>query len=316
MAQTNVTHFFPQSFFNENSLHQTLGEEFALGENGVMVFHWADFHETCDSVKMALKNRPELREDFDKREIGIQQLNHIPVWIKTKEKVHQSSMYELYEKYIFNRTHVLGGIDPFGPIEISFISGTGPFKNMAITECFNKTIYRDFILINLIHGKLPKRDYRVRVKSKVLVEFGEEYGRAQLVNLDQLTTTGLLFSIDADLFQKEMIRGEDIRILLETKSLAEALGKDLDELKTHFSQYAFNLMYSSNKNDSICCKLSDFSVQSSFDFFKNKKAFLFIPYSKIRGENHQVKIMTAFMDYTKDLVRGHYKNPFRKTQSA
>ena len=314
MGQVNVANFFPQSFLNENSLHHSLGEEFALGENGVMVFHWADFFETCDSVKEALENDPELMEDFKRREVGIAQLGQIPVWIKTREKVHQTSMHELYEKHIFNRTHVLGGVDPFGPIEISFISGTGPFKTMAITECFNKIIYRDFILINLLRGKLPRRDFRVRLKSKVLFEYGDDYAKAQLVNLEQLTTNGFLFSLDADKFQKEMANSQGLRIILDTTALKSALGKNLEELKAHFTQYAFNLMYSSSKNDSLNCKLSDFGIQSSFDFFKNKKVYLFIPYSKFEGVH--VQVIQEFMEYTKGLVRDHYKDPFRKIQSA
>lgn len=316
MSQINVTSLFPQSFLKESSLHHTLGEEFSIGENGVMVFHWADFHETCDSVKEAMEKEPELYDDFKKRELGIGQLSTIPVWIKTRDKVHQTSMHELYERHIFNRTTVLGGVDPFGPIDISFISGTGPFKSMAITECFNKTIYRDFILINLIRGKLPKRDFRVRIKSKVLFEYGEDYNKVQLVNLEQLTTNGLLFSLDAELFQKEMAQAKTLRILLETGSLSSAHGKNLEEMKTHFTNYTFNLLYSSNKNDSVYCNMTDFSVQSSFDFFKNKKAYLFMPYSKIEcAKDLHVKNITRFMEYTKELVRDHYKDPFKK-QSA
>lgn len=311
MPQTNVSHLFPQSFLKEGPLHQTLGEEFALGDNGLMVFHWADFHETCDSVKDALDKDPELREDFLKREAGISHLSSIPVWVKTREKVHQTSMYELYDRHIFNKS--LGGVDAFGPIEISFISGTGPFKNMAITECFNKTIYRDFILINIIRGKLPKRDYRVRVKAKVLFEYGENFSKVELVNLDQLTTSGLLFSVMADVFQKEMASSEKFRIMLDTNSLAQGMGKNLEELKNHFAQYSFNLMYSSNKTDAITCNLADFSVQSSFDFFKNKKAYLFIPYSKLVCEGAHLQNIRNFMGYTKELVRDHYLNPKKKT---
>jgi hypothetical protein len=313
----NVTGLFPQSFLKESSLHHTLGEDFSIGENGVMVFHWADFHETCDAVKEAMEKEPELYEDFTKREKGIFQLSSIPVWIKTRDKVHQTSMYELYEKHIFDRTTVLGGVDPFGPIEISFISGTGPFKTMAITECFNKTIYRDFILINLIRGKLPRRDFRVRIKSKVLFEYGQEYAKVKLINLEQLTMSGLLFSLDAEVFQNELAKGQCLRILLETGALASALGKNLEEMKTHFSSYAFNLLYSSNKNNAMCCELKDFSVQLSFDFFNNKKAYLFLPYSKIECTNdHHVKNIMDFMQFTKTLVRDHYKDPFRKEKSA
>lgn len=313
MSQTTVTGLFPQSFLKENSLHHTLGEEFALGENGVMVFHWSDFHETCDAVKAALENEPELMEDFQRRARGIDQLALIPVWVKTKEKVHQTNMFDLYDRHIFNKSQQLGGVDAFGPIEISFISGTGPFKTMAISECFNKIIYRDFVLINLLRGKLPRRDYRIRVKSKVLFEYGDEFGKAQLVNLEQLTTAGLLFSVEAEHFQKEMARSSHFRVILETQSLAEAMGKNLEELKAHFAKYSFNLMYSSHKRDAVTCQLEDFSIQSSFDFFKSRKVFLFIPYGKIEcTQGKHVENIKGFMDHTKTLVRDHYKNPFKK----
>ncbi len=94
MVQVSVANYFPQSFLNENSLHVSLGEEFSLGENGVMVFHWSDFFETCDSVKFALENDPELLADFKRRELGIEQHSKIPVWIRTRNKVHQSNMFD------------------------------------------------------------------------------------------------------------------------------------------------------------------------------------------------------------------------------
>lgn len=313
MSETQVSPLFPQSFLTESSLHLSLGQEFPIGENGLMVFHWADFHETCDTVRESLESDSELFSDFKRREAGILHLATIPVWIKTKSKVHQTNMYELYERHIFNRSQVLAGADTLGPLDVSFISGTGPFKSMAISECFNKTVYRDFILISLLQGKLPKRDFRVRIKSKVLFEYGEDFSRAQLVNLEQLTTAGLLFSLDAATFQRDFAHCEDFRIILGTDALAEGIGKSLEELKAHISKYAFNLLYSSHKEDSVTCKLSDFSVQSSFDFFLNKKAYLFIPYTKFGtdSENH-LRVIREFMAYTKTLVREHYKDPLKK----
>jgi hypothetical protein len=317
MALQNITQLFAPSFLNDSPLTKTLGEEFVLCENGNMVFHWADFYETCDVIKSQLENDPVLMNDFKHREMALSKLAQIPVWVRTESKVHQSTMHDLYEKYILNQMHVMTGVDPFCPLEISFISGTGPFKGMSVAECFNKTTYRDFVLVYLIQGKLPRRDFRVRLKSKVLVEFGANFNQAELISLDQLTTSGMLLSIESETYMKKMTNLENLRILINTKMLAEASGKNLEELKNHLSQYAFNLLYSSNKEDCLSCKLSDVSVQSSFDFSKNKRVFLFISYEKLSASNPaSVNAIKNFVGQTKELVREHYQKGPRSKKSA
>lgn len=308
MALQNITQLFAPSFLNDSALTKTLGEEFVLCENGNMVFHWADFFETCDLIKAQLESDPALMEDFKHRETALSRLALIPVWVRTENKVHQTTMHDLYEKYILNQTHLLGGIDPFCPLEISFISGTGPFKGMSIAECFNKSTYRDFVLVYLIKGKLPRRDYRVRLKSKVLVEYGPNFNQAELVSLEQLTMNGMLFSMDSETWMKKFSEEKEVRILVNTQMLAFGLGKNLDELKSHLSQFAFNLLYSSSKEDSMTVSLSDFSVQSSFDFSKNKRVFLFVSYDKLaETQPRGVKTIRDFVTHTKELVRNHYQ---------
>lgn len=313
MALQNITQLFSPSFLNDSQLTKTLGEEFVLCDNGVMVFHWADFFETCDYIKSQLENDPILMADFKQRANALERLALIPVWIRTDKKVHQSTMFELYEKYILNQISQIGGIDPFCPLEISFISGTGPYKAMSVAECFNKLTYRDFVLVYLIEGKLPRRDFRIRLKSKILLEYGKSFRNAELVALEQLTTNGMLLSMDADAYMKKVAEEEYVRILLNSKMLADGKGKNLSDLKSHLSQYAFNLLYSSNKEDALTAKLKDFSVQSSFDFSKNKRVFLFISYNKL-GELHpaSVKVIKDFVTHTKELVKEHYKDEEKK----
>jgi hypothetical protein len=317
MAVQKISQLFTSSNLSDTELSKTLGEEFVLCENGNMVFHWSDFYETCDVIKSQLENNAVLMEDFKHREVALSRLALIPVWVRTKDKIHQTTMHELYEKYILNETHLMGGIDPFCPLEISFLSGTGPFKAMSIAECFNKTTYRDFVLVYLIKGKLPRRDYRVRLKSKVLLEYGVNFHQAEVVALEQLTMNGLLLSMDSETYTKKFSNLETIRILINAKMLESGLGKNVSDLKTHLSQFAFNLLYSSNKEDSMTVKLSDLSVQSSFDFAKNKRVFLFVSYAKL-AETHPegVGSIRKFVDHTKTLVREHYLNSDKKIKSA
>ena len=317
MTLQNVAQLFAPSFFNDSPFIKTLGGEFVLCDNGSMLFHWADFHETCDIIKAQLEADPSLMRDFELREHALVRLNLIPVWVRTEKKVHQSTMFDLYEKYILNQTHLLGGIDPFCPLAISFISGTGPFKAMSIAECFNKSTYRDFVLVYLLKNKLPPRDYRVRLKSRVLMEYGQSFDKADLISLDQLTMNGMLLSMESEVYMKTMTEQESVRILINSKMLLDGKGLNLHVLKSYLSKFAFNLMYSSNKDDAITCSTKDFSVQSSFDFSKNKRVFLFISYDKMAQTNHySVQNIRDFVTYTKELVREDYQNEMIKKKTA
>jgi hypothetical protein len=285
----------------------SLGEEFVLCENGGMIFHWADYHETCDLVKNQIDQNPDLKDDFHRRENNLKRLQLIPVWIKTETKIFQSTIYELYEKYVLGQNGINHTIDPFYPLEISFISGTGPFKTMAITDCFNKTTYRDFILVYLLQGKLPRRDYRIRLKSKVILEHGKDFGEAELVSIEQLTSKGILFSVEADVFFKHISAStEEVRILINSDMLKDGLKKNLSELKSYLSQHVFSLLYSSKKEDAAYCLLRDFELQSSFDFGQSKKIYLFMKYDRFKSQE-KLEALKSFVDHTKTLVHDHYR---------
>jgi hypothetical protein len=317
MGITTLNSFFPAAFLDDSAISNSLGEEFSLCDNGNMVFHWADFHETCDNVKERLENDPGLMDDFKRREAAIGRLQLIPIWIKTKNKFHQLTMFDLYELYITDNSHLVGELDVTGQIEVSFISPTGPFKEMAITQCFSQITYKDFILVYLLKDKLPRRDYRIRLKSKVLMEFGPNFERAQLINLEQMTMTGLLFSIDSEIYQKELTQVVSVRTFIETQTLKEAIGKNLSSLQSHLSQHAFNLLFSTNKQDAIECSLADLSSRSSFDFLHNKKLFLFMSYDVLaKSSPAQAKAFKDFMTYSRELVRAHYRDLAQKSRSA
>lgn len=307
MSQLSIKEFFPTAFLNESIFNHSLGENFSLCESNNVIFHWADYDETCDSFKAAIETNAELKDEYRKKELSLARLSLIPVWIRTDKKVHQTTMFDLYERYILNQVQISLGVDPFGPIEISFISSTGPFRSMAIAECFNKSTYKDFVMVYLIKGKLPKRDFRIRMNAKVLMEYGENFSKAELIGVEQLTSNGILFSLDSDLFLKDISTLNEIRILVDSEALKEGQDKSLNDLRSHLSQYAFNLLYSSRTEDAFLCQVKDFNIQSSFDFYKNKKIYLFISYDELSGSSAtKIQTIKNFVSYAKNLIREHY----------
>jgi hypothetical protein len=314
MTTLSIVGLFPESFTQKPSPHQTLGEEFSLCGNGNMVFHWADFHETCEIVKASMNSSLQLQEDFKKREKGLERLSLIPIWIKNNRKVHQMTMFDLYDRHILN--HETFNADS-GPMEVSFISSSGPFKEMFLSECFNNSTYRDFILVYLLKNKLAKRNYRIRLKSKVLVEYGAEFEKVKLINIDQMTSTGLLLSIEADIYQRELKNSDRLRFLIDTHVLEESLKKSLPELKEHLAQHTFNLLYSSKKKDALVCDVKDCTTQFSFDFTRNRKVYVYVPYSSLAKHSpEKAKVILDFVSFTKHLVLDYYKDLTLSLRSA
>jgi hypothetical protein len=308
MAPPNITRILSSSPFDKFNSTNSLADEFALCDKGNVAFHWADFFETCDLIKARLQSEPGLREDFNHRDAALNKLQLIPLWVKTERKIHQITVFDLYEGSIFNQAQILVGIDPFSAPEISFISASGPFRKMTIADCLNKCTYRDFVIVSLIKGNLARRNYRIRLKSRILLEYGANVGQAELVSLEQLTTQGILLSLDSDIYLRKIRNVESIRLLVNVKSLAETKGKCLKEFKGYLSQFAFNLLYSSLTGDSIICHMKDVLAQSSFDLARNRRVFLFVSYNKLQALNPQsIGVIKEFVDQTRDLVREHYR---------
>jgi hypothetical protein len=301
---SQVNHFDADSnSFNEWPLFgQKLGDIFSLSNLGLITFHWADFSETCEGLEQQIKTDETLSKDFSLTKDKINSLKTIPLWIKTQHRVLQFNLYDLYTSYILN--HGAERLDPHIPMDISFISGSGPFKTLAISECFNDQLYRDMVMVLLLEQKLPRRDFRIRVKAKVLAEYGDNYEHGHLLHIEQMTQHGLLFACDSDFYFKEWSKIKNLRILLNTQMMSEASGMSLEEMRQYFDQFPFNLMYSSRKEDAVYSRSEQWSSNSGFDFFQQKKVYLFLPFSAFsEGHPESVKNLKTFVDSAKKLVR-------------
>lgn len=308
MVTQKISTYFSSLFTNDFFLSNSIGEDLSLCDNGNILFNWSDYHETCTLVKNRLQTDSLLASEYKKFKQAIMQLNLIPIWIKTDKSVQEFTLFNLYQNFILHRSAFASDLDPFVPIQISFISGSGPYKYMSLTECFNEKTYKDFVIFYIIEEKIPNRDFRIRLRSKVLLSFGLDFTQAELVSIEQLTSKGILVSMDSDIYFNKISHSRDIRLLINYHTLAQALDKDLMDLKSYLSQYIFNFLYSSQKEDFISCSSKDFTVQSSFDFLKSRKIFLFLSYDKLSSPSSDAVVaIRNFVEHARSLVSKHYQ---------
>jgi hypothetical protein len=296
---------------------KTFFENLILCPPSQMIFHWSDSLETCEIVKALIEDSETYANELKTCEKALNQLKFIPVWIKTPKKTHQSSMYDLYEEYILHQDNLFDSLDPFCPYEISFLSGMGPFRRLSITECLSESTHREFILLFLMKGKIRAGDFSLKLKSKILMEYGDQYSKADLIDLLQLTSEGIVISLNSDFYTREYSSLKSLRLLINFRILVPVKNKNLDEVSAHLSQYAYHLFYSSSKEDSALFDLSDFIIEAQHDFSGQKKIPLFVSYEKISHTNPLgAKLLKDFVHQTKKMILSQYNQKLESKKAA
>jgi hypothetical protein len=140
----------------------------------------------------------------------------------------------------------------------------------------------------LLEGKLPQRDFRLRVPCRLLMEFGPGLSDAGLIDLQQITTSGLLFKCPVPLFFNEVRPHGELRLLIKSASLDGAnKTTDWEGFQQAISQWGLNPFYTQNKLESFTLACSDFQVASRFDFGQTQDVYLFVNY-KVLESSHQL----------------------------
>jgi hypothetical protein len=266
---------------------QGLNETVILNPNGPVSFQWTDFHETCQLNQARLKNDVVFKAEFEQKTHELQKLRGMPVWLRTpNSQIIQTNLYELYQDAIFERHWC--GQESHAPCEVSFISPSGPYKKFAVVDCLNSHTYQDFVQCFLLEGKLPQRDFRLRVPGRLLMEFGPGLSGAGLIDLQQITSTGLLFKCPAPLFFNEVRPHGKLRLLIKSSSLDGAnISSNWEGFQQAIGEWGLNPFYTQNKLEAFMLSCTDFQVASRFDFGQTQDVYLFVDYKALES-SHQL----------------------------
>lgn len=264
-----------------------LNEIVILNEHGPISFHWTDFQESCRFYQDRITHDPILCKEFESKVNDLNKLRLMPVWIRSHGETLHTNLFELYRDFI---VEFLWKADshPHAPYDISFISPSGPFKKLAITDCFNLHTYQDFILVFLLQGKLPQREFRLRTRSRLLVEFGDHYAEAGMVDLEQITSGGLLLRCQSKQFFKGIRPHRKLRLLVKTSELDEvSKAYDWQSFKAGIAEWSANPFYTQNKQEAFNLDSNDFQIASRFDFSQTNDIYLYLKFDALKA-SHEI----------------------------
>src|SRR5690606_28603889 len=263
-------------------------QKIKLCELDSVCFHWADSDESCLNLLKLIEKNPQLKEEYQNKVNSLNALKGIPIWIKSKRRVTESNMFDLYQD------HILGEkpLPISSRIEVSFLSGHGPFDSIVLSVLFHPVMYQEFVMVLLLTGQLSRRSFRLRFKTRLLLEQNHS---VHLVNLEQMSPHGILLSSE-----KPIIEGR-VNFFLDHAILNETKGMNLSEMKSYLFSKANNFLYSAQAAARISINTKGIKSQIKFDFMKRKLYYYFVNFDRFDNP-HAAQTLQDFVKHSKELI--------------
>jgi hypothetical protein len=281
-----------------------LTDRIHLGQTESVTFHWADFSEACGLWQSRLNRELPLRADYDQRVREIEKLRSLPVWVRKEKKVTQTNLYELYDGFIREKSWCGQGLLPHTLQEVSFVSPSGPFKSLPVTDCFNLATYQDFVFILLLQNKLPWRTFRLRVRSRLLAEYGFGLSDAGMVSLEQVSSEGLLLRVNSEMFFAGMNSHGRVRFLFNSRPLQAAL--QASSFERGIDSWGTNPFFTHDKHQSFELDSAQLCVSEAMaaPTSQGAESFLFVRFSHIELDNPTLAAeLRAFIGLGESVVK-------------
>jgi hypothetical protein len=284
-----------------------LNETILLNKQGPISFSWTDFEEACRFYQEKISLDPIMRKQYETKICDLEKLRLMPIWIRGLGETIHTSLFDLYQDFILERSWKVDSHQPVS-YNISFISPSGPYKKLAITDCFNVQTYHDFILIFLLQSKLPQRDFRLRTNSRLLIEFGKNYNEAGIVDLEQVTSGGILLRCQAKQFFLGIRPHGKLNLLIKTSDLEEvSKAHDWQSFKTSIAKWGANPFYTQNKQESFNLDCTQLQTSSRFDFSQTNDIYLYLKFETLKTSHELMalrleKFITKGRDVMKQLL--------------
>jgi hypothetical protein len=260
--------------------------------------HWVECRWS-DSEQHILNIQKQLKSDFhlfSHIQESLEKLNLLKnyfVWIKTKENTLRLDLFSIYSDCLRLGKLSQENLKMDQEVHISFMSKRGPFIKKTLGECLNPQVYQEMAQNLVLNNLIPIRKFRLRMKVKLLAEFGQNYSDSTLIDLHQLSSEGMLLTTQKNI----MTHDDPLRLLINPSALD--LWLDDKNTESSFDQSLFTL-----KKD-FFLKISTLDLIEQKPFYREEsKRYYFLPLKCIPESN------PYFFNFCQELLllsRGKYQ---------
>lgn len=280
-----------------------------LTTNQNMSFHWADYSLTCDIYRGLIKNDAKYHQIQNTLVLNMDQLRTVPVWVKTIDGVSTLSLYDIYDSLTTKGKMSRFYVNKENKLVLSFSGPEGPFEILSPSECINKNRYSDFVFTYLLQEKLPTRDFRVRCKGSVLCYYDVCFNKQIKIDVEQITSDGILFSTDDDTLKDKLFYSKEIKFLMNLELFHQNLHKSFNELRNNFSDYEYNLFFTRDSRHSYHVQPKNLYFYHAYDFDQTGKTYFYCHFSNFKGKNNILEnIMKEFTDQLRTQIKAEIFN--------
>jgi hypothetical protein len=275
-----------------------------LTVNNNMSFHWADYSLTCELYMDLIRKDTRVSSAHHTIVKNMDKLKTIPLWVKTIDGVSTLSLYDIYDALATKGNVSRLYVNKAGKMVVSFHGPGGPFEVLSPSECINKERFTELIFSNLLNGKLPVRDFRVRCNGKALVYYDLCFNKNTTINIEQITTDGILFSTSERDLREKILFSKEIKVLINLNLFHEVLKKSLTDVRNSFSEYTMNLFYTRDSRDAFHIQPKNLKFYQSYDYDLTGKQYMYCHYSNIKGQNDSLEnILREFIEQLRSQLK-------------
>lgn len=246
-------------------------------------------------VQSALKCHTKLGELVDEQYLFIDELKATKLWLDIETSIISMSLYDVYTGLMKHLKDQSFEDQLFNCHDVSFVGPMGPFKEMPLIKCLNDNIVEKLILHSLLKNKIPSRKLRVHTQGKVIIRHGEELKNTEIVNIRQITDSGILLSSTDDLLLQKISKSDQVKFLVDTELLKEFTGNGLKITDNNSSEF----FYTTNDKKSFLIQESEIVKTLSYKSGDNNEFYLFCRYQHML-ETDASKDFKEFTNTVKD----------------
>ncbi len=261
----------------------------AISNNNNMSFHWADYGLTCNIYKDMLRNDNKFQSYHGALLANLEKLKTIPLWIKTLDGISTMSLYDVYDSLVTKGKLSRFYVNSSGKLVMSFHGPRGPFEVLSPADCVNHERYTELVFTHLLDGRIPTRDFRVRCSGKVLCYYEVCFNKVTNLEVEQVTTDGILFSTQDNDLRDKLATSKEIKLLLNLDIFHQTLRQSFNDLRNAFSDYKFNLFFTRDAKHSYHVVPKFLSFYQGHDHDISGTTYIFVHFHHFKGNDDMVE---------------------------